>query len=249
MRLQQKAHQIAVGWDDCHAATPASGHKDMLSELLYPLVAAWWRSSAYTARHHTPGKLVAVLTDAPDGSLSIPLALLRQLHLLPTMMHRAAHEIDSYNNQVAPAFRASEVLDLQDALRGTTLAPSPAASCLAQCEQYLGYMTQRARRISPGSLPHFSDVMAQLHVGAALPDTFDAGTYSRCTTTPCLASDVDEIWTTAGDEFDANTIFKVIDDKGRELTFANTLSTVQFDGFSFRNPPHMVKTHQTYLLR
>ena len=103
--------------------------------------------------------------------------------------------------------------------------------------------------VDASDVPSAQDVMAQLHVGAALPDTFDAGTYSRCTTTPCLASDVDEIWTTAGDEFDANTIFKVIDDKGRELTFANTLSTVQFDGFSFRNPPHMVKTHQTYLLR
>ena len=97
------------------------------------------------------------------------------------------------------------------------------------------------------NVPSRAAVLAQLRVGAASPDMFDAGAYTLCTSAACAASDLDEVWTTAGGQFDAETIFKVTDDQGRVRLFANTQSTVQFDGFSFRNPPHMVKTHKTHL--
>ena len=90
------------------------------------------------------------------------------------------------------------------------------------------------------ALPSREDVMSRLKVGAASPDTFDAGTYVQCATAECAAATDVQIWTVAGGALGMDTIFAV-EFHGETRYLLNKESVVGFSGFSFRNPPQFAK--------
>ena len=82
-----------------------------------------------------------------------------------------------------------------------------------------------------------------LALGAAPPDSFDAGVYSQCTTSACAAASPAVtvfLHASSGGAFDATTIFRIAVN-GTDRHFSNVLSTVHVgEEYAFRNPPHFM---------
>lgn len=97
----------------------------------------------------------------------------------------------------------------------------------------------------PGAIPSRAQALSSLHMGAAAPDVFDSGVYTRCTSAPCNAQHDVELWTRGSadsPQLDTTAIFKVATDHGVVVHLANKLSTVSVgDEFSFRSPPGFMK--------
>ena len=96
-------------------------------------------------------------------------------------------------------------------------------------------VTETAVYTDMAALPSREDVLDRLKIGAASPDTFDAGTYLQIQT-----GDVG-IWTlVANSTLNADTIFAVVV-KGVTKYYLNKESMAGFSGFTFRNPPQFLK--------
>ena len=92
------------------------------------------------------------------------------------------------------------------------------------------------------ALPSWADIEAQLRIGSASPEVFDAGKYTACTTAECTAHTGVTVYTTgtaSSPLLDATAIFQIVVNGTRTLNLANVASTVQVLGgaFTFRNPP------------
>jgi hypothetical protein len=87
-----------------------------------------------------------------------------------------------------------------------------------------------------------SEAMEKLRIGAINPQTFDSGTYSTITD-----AETNITAHLKNDEFNLETIFEYVDEKGRRFFMKNSRSSVYLSGITsgntgqaFRNPPQFM---------
>ena len=119
-------------------------------------------------------------------------------------------------------------------------------------------VTTSAVFTAPSNIPAAAEIEAQLHIGSAHPESYDASDYTECATAFCAAASPDVKVYTKGTPsapiFDARTIFAVVVNatgvaNGRTVYLLNKESTVTIGhggnvaAYSFRNPPQFMKLY------
>lgn len=124
--------------------------------------------------------------------------------------------------------------------------PSAAANCSGSTDcavhgsTCLCNATVRTIGAYTSTIPSAAEAEARLHIGAAPPHMFDAGTYMLDATRS--SSDV-EVWTKADGVLGRDAIIRITNE-GKSVWRANIETTVSLGGsFNFRNPPHFVQFH------
>ena len=117
---------------------------------------------------------------------------------------------------------------------------SSASSCLCDIE-----VSMDAAFTDPLTPPTVVQLDERLSISSAEPDTFAAGTYTKCATAACDAARAAgvTVWShsssSSGGAFDTLTVFEIVRNSTRPTYLANKVSTVRVPGtaFRFRNPP------------
>jgi cullin-associated NEDD8-dissociated protein 1 len=140
--------------------------------------------------------------------------------------------------------------------------PRAASNCSREistdCELYNGgcLCTTRTHSIAgftdTQSMPSQGEVEERLRIGSMPPVHYDAGTYSRCTTTACNATSDVQLYTRGTADaplLDESAIFRVVANGSRIMHLANMVSTVQIANgtFTFRNAPSFLSLQRPTL--
>jgi uncharacterized protein (DUF1800 family) len=110
------------------------------------------------------------------------------------------------------------------------------------------------------AIPDGASAERTLPIGAAAPDTFDTGEYTKCDSPSCVAqaATVEVYLKAPANVLDSDTIFKVLAPKAtqgtRPVFLLNRVSTVRLGpvgavdsaAFKFRNPPHFMSFINRY---